>query len=75
MGKPKGATSYRLSEDAQTMLAALAEQFGVSKTGVLEIAIRKLAGIDFGGTDHDCDRVDGGSLQSISQAFSRKSQR
>jgi hypothetical protein len=42
MAKPRGATSYRLSSDAKQILAALAEQLGVSKTSVLEMAIRKL---------------------------------
>lgn len=48
MAKPKGATSYRLSEDAQRLIAALADRLGVSKTGVLEIAVRKLARAELG---------------------------
>jgi hypothetical protein len=48
MAKPKGATSYRLSEDAQRLITTLADRLGVSKTGVLEIAVRKLAGSELG---------------------------
>lgn len=48
MAKPKGATSYRLSEDAQRLISALADRLGVSKTGVLEIAVRKLARSELG---------------------------
>lgn len=43
MPKPKGATSLRLSEDALIMLRGLADSLGVSKTAVLEIAIREMA--------------------------------
>jgi predicted transcriptional regulator len=43
MPKPKGATSFRLSEDAQGLLQQLSEQLGVSKTAVLELAVRRLA--------------------------------
>ena len=39
----KISTSYRLSDDARALIDALAKQLGVSKTDVLEIAIRKLA--------------------------------
>jgi hypothetical protein len=48
MAKPKGATSYRLSEDAQQMIVALADRLGLSKTGVLELAVRKLAHSELG---------------------------
>jgi hypothetical protein len=48
MAKPKGATSYRFSEDAQRMIIALADHLGVSKTGVLEMAVRKLARSELG---------------------------
>jgi predicted transcriptional regulator len=43
MPKPKGATSLRLSDDAQLLLRGLAESLGTSKTAVLEIAIREKA--------------------------------
>lgn len=49
MAKPRGATSYRLSSDAQRLLNTLAEQLGVSKTAVLEVAIRKLARAELSG--------------------------
>ncbi len=48
MPKPRSGTSYRLSEDAQDLLARLATHLGVTKTGVLEMAIRKLAYAEFG---------------------------
>jgi hypothetical protein len=51
MAKPRGATSYRLSEDAQGMLAGLATRLGLSKTAVLEMAIRKLARSELGEGD------------------------
>jgi hypothetical protein len=43
MPKPRSGTSYRLSEDAQRLLARVADRLGLTKTGVLEMAIRKLA--------------------------------
>lgn len=43
MAKPRGSTSYRLSGDAQQLLSILAGRLGLTKTGVLEMAIRKLA--------------------------------
>jgi predicted transcriptional regulator len=43
MPKPKGATSVRLSEEAQQLLEALAEKYQISKTAVLELAIREKA--------------------------------
>lgn len=46
--KPRGGTSYRLSEEAQGLLNELAGLLGISKTGVLEIAIRKLAKLELG---------------------------
>jgi predicted transcriptional regulator len=48
MPKPKGSTSYRLSDDAQGLLARLADRLGLSKTSVMEMAIRKLAYAEFG---------------------------
>jgi hypothetical protein len=48
MAKPKGATSYRLSSGAQQMISALADRLGLSKAGVLEMAVRKLAHAEFG---------------------------
>jgi hypothetical protein len=43
MPKPRSGTSYRLSEDAQALLGRLTARLGLTKTGVLEMAIRKLA--------------------------------
>lgn len=48
MAKPKGATSYRLSGDAQQLIATLADCLGISKTDVLEMAVRKLARAELG---------------------------
>jgi hypothetical protein len=47
MPKPRGGTSYRLSEEAQGLLTRLSGRLGLSKTGVLEVAIRKLARSEF----------------------------
>ncbi|MGV3723039.1 MAG: hypothetical protein ACO1SX_19235 [Actinomycetota bacterium] len=43
MPKPKGATSLKLSAEALALLAAVAKNLGVTKTAVLEIAIREKA--------------------------------
>jgi hypothetical protein len=43
MPKPKGATSYRFSSEAQELLSTLADALGLSKTAVLEMSLRKLA--------------------------------
>ena len=43
MPKPRSGTSYRLSEDAQELLGRLAGRLGLTKTSVVEMAIRKLA--------------------------------
>ena len=43
MPKPKGATSLRLSQEALQLLESLAEKFQITKTAVLEIAIREKA--------------------------------
>lgn len=40
---PKSPTSIRLSADAEQLRDAIAERLGVSKTAVLELAIRELA--------------------------------
>ncbi len=48
MPKPKGGTSYRFSGEAQRLLAALAFRLGLTKTSVLEMAIRKLAYAELG---------------------------
>lgn len=39
----KKSTSFKLSPDAMRLIAELAKQYGISKTAVLEIAVRKLA--------------------------------
>lgn len=39
----KVKTSFTLSADASELLAILAAKFGVSKTDVVEIAVRQLA--------------------------------
>jgi len=36
-------TSFRFSDDAKFYIAALAVKLGISKTAVIEIAVRKLA--------------------------------
>jgi hypothetical protein len=43
MPKPRGGTSYRFSSEAQELLARLADALGVSKTAVIEMALRKVA--------------------------------
>jgi predicted DNA-binding protein len=48
MPKPKSATSYRLSEEAQQLLERLASRLGLTKTSVLEMSIRKLAYAELG---------------------------
>jgi hypothetical protein len=48
MPKPRSGTSYRLSEDAQHLLTKLAYRLGLTKTSVLEMAIRKLAYAELG---------------------------
>jgi hypothetical protein len=49
MPKPRSGSSYRLSEEAQELVGRLSEWLGVSRTGILEMAIRKLAREEFGG--------------------------
>lgn len=39
----KKASTYRFSDDARFLIDALAKQLGISKTDVLEMAVRKLA--------------------------------
>jgi hypothetical protein len=39
----KPPTSFRLSEDCQALLERLAEHLGITRTAVLEMAVRKLA--------------------------------
>lgn len=48
MPKPRQGTSYRLSEEAQELLGGLADRLGLTKTSVLEMAIRKLAYTELG---------------------------
>lgn len=43
MAAPKSPTSIRLSDEAERLRDALADHLGVSKTAVLELAIRELA--------------------------------
>jgi hypothetical protein len=43
MPKPKGATSFLLSREAHALQGALAEALGITKTAVLELALRRLA--------------------------------
>jgi predicted transcriptional regulator len=56
MSKPRGGTSYRLSADAQDLLMRLADRLGLTKTGVLEMAIRKLARAELGEAEQNVDR-------------------
>lgn len=39
----KNSTSYRLSPEARVVIEELAKRLGVSKTDVVELAIRKFA--------------------------------
>jgi hypothetical protein len=39
----KYATSYRLSTEARRLLVVLAQQWGISQTSVIEIALRDIA--------------------------------
>lgn len=55
MPKPRGGTSYRLSEDAQELLGRLADRLGLTKTSVVEMAIRKLAYLELGGEGAGAD--------------------
>jgi hypothetical protein len=48
MPKPRSGTSYRLSEEAQELLGRLSSRLGLTKTSVLEMAIRKLAYAELG---------------------------
>src|SRR5271157_5331619 len=55
MPKPRSGTSYRLSEDAQELLGRLAGRLGLTKTSVVEMAIRKLAFAELGEEDAGVD--------------------
>jgi predicted DNA-binding protein len=48
MPKPRSGTSYRLSGEAHNLLNKLACRLGLTKTSVLEMAIRKLAYAELG---------------------------
>lgn len=50
MPKPRSGSSYRLSEGAQHLLGELAGRLGLSKTSIMEMAIRKLAYAELGET-------------------------
>jgi hypothetical protein len=56
MPKPRSGTSYRLSEDAQELLGRLSGRLGLTKTSVLEMAIRKLAYAELGEEEAAADR-------------------
>ncbi len=43
MADVKRSTSFRLSDEARTLIVRLAELHGVSHAGVLEMAVRLLA--------------------------------
>jgi hypothetical protein len=43
MPKPRTGTSVRFSEEAEGLLAALTARLGLTKTAILEVAIRKFA--------------------------------
>jgi predicted transcriptional regulator len=45
----KNPTSFRLSDKAVECLAQLADHLGVSRTSVLELALRQLARREMGG--------------------------
>jgi len=42
-GLPKAPAAFRLTDDAQQMLADLARRLGISKTAAIELAIREQA--------------------------------
>jgi hypothetical protein len=67
MPKPRSGTSYRLSEDAQELLGKLAGRLGLTKTSVLEMAIRKLAYAEFGDQEPATSPRARRSLQSGTQ--------
>lgn len=52
MGKPKQATSYRLTDEGQRLIGKLSTALGVSRTGVLELAIRQMAKRELSSADH-----------------------
>lgn len=41
--KPKTLKNFRLSDDGEAYLLALTEHLGLKQTGVVELALRKLA--------------------------------
>jgi hypothetical protein len=43
MPTEKQSTSFRLSDDARRLLAALADALGLSQAAVIEMAVRQLA--------------------------------
>ena len=47
MVKNKSNTSVRLTPEATELLKELATKLGVSQTAVIEMAIRKLANLEF----------------------------
>lgn len=69
MPKPRGGTSYRLSTDAQDLLARLADRLGLTKTGVLEMAIRKLAHAELGDPERRLDFKSKSELRPTVGAF------
>jgi hypothetical protein len=53
MAKPRGATSYRLTDEAQALLGRLADVLGLpSKTAVLEYLIRRAAKQELPSAEH-----------------------
>jgi hypothetical protein len=48
MTKPRSGTSYRLSEGTQKLLDHLSVRLGITKTSVVEMAVRKLAFAELG---------------------------
>jgi hypothetical protein len=43
---PKHPSSYRLSEEARTLIVRLKERHGVSEADVIEMAVRRMARAD-----------------------------
>jgi hypothetical protein len=63
MATDKNPTSFRLSEEALGLIGRLAETLGISRTSVVEMAVRQLARRELGDAAHaqSRSRNDGGS--------------
>ena len=71
MPKPRSGTSYRLSEDAQALLGKLSGRLGLTRTAVLEMAIRKLAYTELADGEPRLDAQPRSERGPTVQAFTR----